>query len=69
MYLDNILCKFPMGTKVKKKSGSWWQGVVVGFYSTDQTPAGYCVQLAILGYPISFAPVQIYPESALVSME
>lgn len=69
MYLDNILCKFPMGTKVKKKSGSWWQGVVVGFYSTEQTPNGYCVQLAIWGIKMPGMPVQIYPEAALQSIE
>jgi len=48
------------GDIVRKKSGSWWEGRIVGTYSTDQTPVGYCVQL---DKPLG--PVQIYPESAL----
>ncbi|MFC3072404.1 hypothetical protein [Shinella pollutisoli] len=53
--------KFKMGERVRKHSGSWWEGSVVGFYSTSQTPAGYCVQLDT----VENGPVQIYPESAL----
>lgn len=53
--------KFKEGDIVRKKSGSWWEGRVVGFYSTEQTARGYCVQLN----RVSFGPVQIYPESAL----
>lgn len=52
---------FQLGDMVRKKSGSWWEGEVVGFYSTEQTPVGYCVQLT--GW--TNGPVQIYPESAL----
>ncbi|NTA79916.1 hypothetical protein G6L13_05380 [Agrobacterium tumefaciens] len=51
---------FAEGDLVRKKSGSWWEGFVVGTYSTMQTPRGYAVQLAH-----EFGPVQIYPESAL----
>lgn len=51
---------FAEGDIVRKKSGSWWEGRVVGTYSTEQTPRGYAVQL-----DKPFGPVQIYPESAL----
>jgi hypothetical protein len=47
--------------RVRKKSGSWWEGRVVGAYSTKQTPVGYCVQLDT----VENGPVQIYPASAL----
>lgn len=53
---------FSDGDLVRKKFGSWWEGRVVGTYSTDQTPRGYAVQL-----DKPFGPVQIYPESALES--
>lgn len=53
---------FAEGDMVRKKSGSWWEGRVVGTYSTEQTPRGYAVQL-----DKPFGPVQIYPESALES--
>lgn len=53
--------KFHYGQRVRKHSGSWWEGTVVGFYSTDQTPRGYCVQLD----SVTAGPVQIYPEQAL----
>lgn len=52
--------KFAFGQMVRKKSGSWWEGRVVGFYSTEQTPYGYAVQLDKPN-----GPVQIYPGSAL----
>lgn len=52
--------QFKTGDYVRKKSGSWWEGKVVGSYSTAQTPRGYCVQLEKPN-----GPVQIYPESAL----
>lgn len=51
---------FQIGDFVRKRSGSWWEGRVVGFYSTDQTPDGVCVQL-----DKPMGPVQIYPVSAL----
>lgn len=52
--------KFPMGARVYKPKGSWWEGRVVGTYSTPDTPRGYCVQLEL-----NHGPVQIYPEEAL----
>lgn len=51
---------FAKGDYVRKKSGSWWEGYVVGHYSTEQTPDGVCVQLAVKN-----GPVQIYPASAM----
>lgn len=48
------------GDRLRKKSGSSWQGRVVGFYSTLLTPVGYCIESE--REPGS---VQIYPESAL----
>ncbi len=54
--------EFADGDLVRKKSGSWWEGRVVGTYTTEQTPRGYAVQL-----DKPFGPVQIYPESALES--
>jgi hypothetical protein len=62
----NELWKWPVGTKVRKHSGSWWEGEVVGFYSTAQTPHGYAVQLQ---EPGGNGPVQIYPEGALREMK
>lgn len=55
---------FAEGDLVRKKSGSWWEGRVVGTYSTEQTPRGYAVQLDKPN-----GPVQIYPESALVALQ
>ena len=51
---------FKIGDSVKKKSGSSWEGRIVGTYSTELTPEGYAVE--------SFAhkgSVQIYPVNAL----
>ncbi|QIG76593.1 dihydrofolate reductase protein [Rhizobium phage RHph_I1_6] len=53
---------FSIDDWVHKPKGSYWEGRVVGYYSTKQTPEGYCVQL--LG--MENGPVQIYPRSALV---
>ena len=52
--------KFKQGDRVKKKSGSQWQGCVVGFYSTKLTPTGYAVESES-----HLGSVQIYPENAL----
>ncbi|QXV74745.1 dihydrofolate reductase protein [Rhizobium phage RHEph22] len=52
---------YEIGDWVHKKSGSYWEGRVVGYYSTKQTHEGYCVQL--MG--MENGPVQIYPRSAL----
>jgi len=55
---------FKLGDRVRKKSGSHWQGVVVGCYSTTLTPAGYAVESEF--HPGS---VQIYPAGALELIE
>lgn len=55
--------RFELGDRVRKHSGSWWEGRIVGFYSTSQTPIGYCVQLDM----VENGPVQIYPENALAA--
>jgi len=52
--------EWQLGTRVRKTKGSSWQGHVVGYYSTDLTPLGYCVESE--REPGS---VQIYPRSAL----
>lgn len=57
--------KFCMGQPVRKRIGSWWEGRVVGFYSTNATPRGYAVQMP---GPRNNGPVQIYPEAALESV-
>lgn len=51
---------FKLGDFVQKKSGASWRGKVVGFYSTNLTPRGYCVESAN-----ELGSVQIYPEAAL----
>jgi dihydrofolate reductase (trimethoprim resistance protein) len=64
MIMDNFYNSagaFKLGDFVQKKSGSSWRGKVVGFYATDMTPRGYCVEST--NEPGS---VQIYPETALV---
>ncbi len=52
--------KFKRGDIVRKRSGSQWQGLVVGEYSTTLTPEGYAVESD--AHPGS---VQIYPAQAL----
>jgi hypothetical protein len=54
--------KFAYGDPAQKHSGSWWEGVVCGFYSTPATPRGYGVQQETMS---DNGPVQIYPEAAL----
>lgn len=51
---------YALGTRMRKKSGSSWQGKVVGYYSTELTPEGYCIESE--REPGS---VQIYPVTAL----
>lgn len=34
--------KFQLGDKVRKIKGSQWHGIIVGTYSTELTPEGYC---------------------------
>lgn len=52
--------QWPLGTRVRKRKGSSWQGRVVGYYSTHLTPRGYAVESE--REPGS---VQIYPKAAL----
>lgn len=52
--------KWKLGDFVTKKSGSEWSGLVVGYYSTELTPRGYCVESEH-----HRNSVQIYPEKAL----
>lgn len=52
--------KFTIGTRVKKIKGSQWRGVIVGTYSTELTPEGYCVESEL-----EKGSVQIYPAAAL----
>lgn len=56
--------KFQLGDRVQKISGSEWQGLIVGTYSTALTPEGYCVESEF--HPGS---VQIYPAAALEKSE
>lgn len=56
--------KFALGERVTKINGSSWTGRVVGLYSTDLTPVGYCIESE--NEPGS---VQIYPEAAIRAME
>jgi len=56
--------KFAVGDRVRKKSGSAWQGRIVGWYSTTLTPFGYCVESECHA-----GSVQIYPANALESAE
>jgi dihydrofolate reductase (trimethoprim resistance protein) len=51
---------FKLGVTVRKKSGSQWEGKVVGTYSTDLTPEGYAVESSTHA-----GSVQIYPVGAL----
>lgn len=56
--------KFRMGDLVKKSTGSEWEGRVVGWYSTEQTPEGYAVESSA-----HRNSVQIYPATALEAVE
>jgi len=51
---------FTLGDAVRKIKGSQWTGEVVGFYSTELTPEGYCVESST-----EIGSVQIYPVGAL----
>lgn len=52
-----------IGTRVTKIRGSKWTGRVVGYYRTELTPAGYCVESET-----ETGSVQIYPASALAPL-
>ena len=60
MKIQSPLGTWEIGTRLRKKSGSSWQGRVVGYYSTELTDVGYCIESE--REPGS---VQIYPASAL----
>ena len=51
---------FKRGDLVRKRSGSQWQGHIVGEYSTALTPEGYAVES-----DAHVGSVQIYPAAAL----
>lgn len=51
---------FNLGDRVRKKSGSEWEGIVVGFYKTSLNPDGVCVESEAHA-----GSVQIYPAAAL----
>jgi len=53
-----------IGDFVAKKRGSQWRGVVVGFYSNDQTPIGYSVKSLH-----ERDSVQVWPEGGLVAWD
>lgn len=55
---------FKLGDLVRKKTGSEWEGKVVGFYSTKLTPEGYCVESSTHA-----GSVQIYPGKALEKVQ
>lgn len=58
--LELVQRDWPLGTVVRKKSGSHWQGKVVGYYSTDLTQQGIAVESSI-----HVGSVQIYPVKAM----
>jgi len=49
-----------LGDRVQKIKGSHWHGIIVGSYSTELTPIGWCVESEF-----EKGSVQLYPESAL----
>lgn len=55
-----VRCTIFRGDLVRKRSGSAWEGIVCGEYSTALTPVGYAVEST--AHPGS---VQIYPAHAL----
>lgn len=57
---DPVTGRIDLGQKVRKKSGSEWEGFVVGYYSTELTPYGLCVESST-----HKNSVQIYPRKAL----
>ena len=61
---SQIHTKFRLGQIVRKTTGSEWSGRVVGFYSTNLTPEGYCVESFM-----HLGAVQIYPARALELVE
>ena len=51
---------YKLGDQVRKKAGSEWYGKIVGFYTTDQTPDGYCIESGA-----HKNTVQLYPLAAI----
>lgn len=64
MSKPNPFQTFRLGQIVRKKSGSEWEGQVVGWYSTELTPEGYAVESEY-----HKGSVQIYPAAALEAIE
>ena len=56
--------KLAIGDRVRKTSGSEWQGRICGTYSTTLTPEGYAVESEAHA-----GSVQIYPAKALEAVE
>ena len=56
--------KFAMHQRVRKTSGSEWQGRICGTYSTSLTPEGYAVESEAHA-----GSVQIYPAKALEAVD
>jgi|GEM_PF-1198208 len=56
--------KFAIGDRVRKTSGSEWQGRICGTYSTALTPEGYAVESEAHA-----GSVQIYPAKALEAVD
>ena len=55
---------WPIGTRVRKKSGAGWHGHVCGYYQTELTPEGYNVESER-----EKNSVQLYPRAALEVIE
>ena len=58
--MDTSNFKYKLGQHLRKKSGSQWEGKVVGFYSTELTLEGYAIESSAHA-----GSVQIYPKNAL----
>lgn len=58
--MDTIGWKWQLGDRVRKVRGGQWQGKVVGFYHTELTVRGYCVESER-----EIGSVQVWPEIAL----
>lgn len=56
--------QFPIGTMMTKKRGSSWTGRVVGYYSTELTAQGVCVESIY-----EQGSVQIYPINAMQKVD
>lgn len=62
--MDTSHFTFKLGDQVRKTRGSEWFGTVVGFYTTEQTPEGYCIESGA-----HKNTVQLYPLAALERVE